>query len=96
MNNPQHPYTQALLSAIPHPLAERKTRVVLHGELPDPTDPPSGCVFHTRCHKRRAELDVQCVSSIPDRRKISAEHTVACHLPFQQESQAVDQTGISK
>ncbi|MFK7853906.1 MAG: ABC transporter ATP-binding protein, partial [Granulosicoccus sp.] len=61
MRNPQHPYSQALLSAIPHPLEQRDSRVVLQGELPDPEDPPTGCVFHTRCHKRHAGVDIQCV-----------------------------------
>ena len=83
MNHPQHPYTQALLSAIPHPLADRKTRVVLKGELPDATNPPSGCVFHTRCHKRVAAVDKQCVGIVPELREISSDCSVACHLHFQ-------------
>lgn len=83
MNNPQHPYTQALLSAIPHPLAERKSRIILQGELPDPADPPSGCIFHTRCHKRQLELDTLCVRTVPELREVSTDCRVACHLHFQ-------------
>jgi oligopeptide/dipeptide ABC transporter ATP-binding protein len=69
MNNPQHPYTQALLSAIPHPLTERKTRIVLQGELPDPANPPTGCIFHARCHKRHLGLYMQCVGFQHDRQE---------------------------
>jgi oligopeptide/dipeptide ABC transporter ATP-binding protein len=85
MNNPQHPYTQALLSAIPHPLAERKTRIILQGELPDPADPPKGCIFHTRCHKRHPSVDAQCVETVPELREHFADHSVACHLHVQQD-----------
>ncbi|MET3926809.1 oligopeptide/dipeptide ABC transporter ATP-binding protein [Devosia sp. 2618] len=49
MASPQHPYTQALLSAIPRPGVTRAQRIVLQGELPDPSNPPTGCSFHTRC-----------------------------------------------
>lgn len=83
MKNPQHPYTQALLSAIPHPLAVRNTRIILQGELPDPSNPPSGCVFHTRCQRRKAEGDAQCVDNVPELREISSHRHVACHLPCQ-------------
>jgi oligopeptide/dipeptide ABC transporter ATP-binding protein len=71
MNNPEHPYTQALLSAIPHPLTERKMRIVLQGELPDPANPPTGCIFHTRCHKRHLGLCMQCVGFQHDRQEDS-------------------------
>lgn len=87
MNNPQHPYTQALLSAIPHPLAERKTRIILEGELPDPADPPTGCIFHTRCHKRHSDVDARCIGTVPRLRDYSADHSVACHLHVQQDVQ---------
>jgi len=80
MNNPQHPYSRALLSAIPHPLEQRDARVVLQGELPDPENPPTGCVFHTRCHKRHAGVDIQCVQKEPILQSLTDDHSVACHL----------------
>ncbi|OPZ98456.1 MAG: Oligopeptide transport ATP-binding protein OppF [Planctomycetes bacterium ADurb.Bin412] len=49
--NPKHPYTMALLSAIPQPVPDRKhQRIMLRGEVPSPVNPPSGCPFHPRCH----------------------------------------------
>jgi oligopeptide/dipeptide ABC transporter ATP-binding protein len=73
----QHPYTKALLSAIPVPdPLRKKTRIVLGGDVPNPIHPPSGCVFHPRC----ALAQARCRSEIPILRKIAASHTVACHL----------------
>jgi oligopeptide/dipeptide ABC transporter ATP-binding protein len=72
---PRHPYTQALLSAIPRAGVSRAGRIVLKGELPDPANPPTGCAFHTRCprvmdicHRVRPELE-------------GDGHASACHLP---------------
>jgi len=84
---PQHPYTQALLSAvpIPDPKVERvRKRIILQGDLPSPANPPSGCRFHTRCHVRATlspELAAKCVSDRPElaNRKSSR---VACHAPL--------------
>ncbi len=84
---PQHPYTQALLSAvpIPDPVVERvRKRVILQGELPSPANPPSGCRFHTRCQIRAslpAEVAARCVS---DRPELDSRHAsrVACHAPL--------------
>ncbi len=74
--NPMHPYTQALLSAIPIPDPEvRSHRTVLKGDVPSPIDPPSGCVFRTRCFMTARE----CKERIPDLVSLRDEHYVACH-----------------
>lgn len=72
-----HPYTQALLSAIPLPNPKvKKERIVLKGELPSPLNPPSGCVFHTRCP---FAMDV-CKEKVPVMKEQRTGHQVACHL----------------
>lgn len=74
---PKHPYTQALLSAVPVPDPEYgKDRVILKGDVPSPAKPPSGCPFHTRCPKA---MDV-CSSVVPEFREIEQGHYTACHL----------------
>ena len=74
---PRHPYTQALLSAVPIPEpGVRRDRILLRGDLPSPISPPSGCRFHTRC----PYVFDRCRTEEPDLRNVGAAHTAACHL----------------
>ena len=78
---PRHPYTIALLSAVPNPDPRiRKKRLVLAGDVPSPANPPSGCRFHTRCWLReRLGNPENCVTEDPPFRDIGTRHHVACH-----------------
>ncbi len=81
---PLHPYTVALLSAIPVPdpvVESRRRRIILKGDVPSPANPPSGCRFHTRCWLReRLGNPERCVTEDPQLRVLDARHEVACHF----------------
>ena len=76
--NPRHPYTRALLSAVPIPDPEvKKERITLKGDLPSPSNPPSGCLFHTRC----PHCTEKCKTQVPTPAEIAPGHIVKCHYP---------------
>lgn len=78
--SPRHPYTKALLSAVPVPdpiKGRARERIILQGDLPSPVNPPAGCVFHTRCWK----VQDKCRTDVPQLLELSPRHRVACHFP---------------
>jgi oligopeptide transport system ATP-binding protein len=75
-DNPLHPYTEALLSAVPSLKSKVKDRILLRGDVPSPLNPPLGCRFHPRCHR---VLPI-CSRAEPELAEISEDHFVACHL----------------
>ena len=86
-SNPMHPYTRALLSAIPNPDPDKKMeRIVLKGDIPSPANPPKGCRFHTRC----PHACEKCSQVAPVYREYEPGHFVACHLLEQDEAAAED------
>ena len=84
-----HPYTEALLSAVPSVDGQAENRIPLTGEIPSPANPPSGCVFHTRCHRFVEGL---CEVTEPEMREVSPGHRIKCHLTDEQLSTPVEIT----
>jgi peptide/nickel transport system ATP-binding protein len=80
-DGPNHPYTEALLSAIPDVDGGVKARIRLDGEIPTPANPPSGCVFHPRCPRAIAGV---CETTEPPLQQASAGHLIRCHIPVEQ------------
>ena len=92
-DNPLHPYTQSLNSAVPIPdpkFEQKRRRFILKGDPPSPANPPSGCVFHTRC-----PLTVEkCIKVEPEFREIHPGHFVACHLADDQDGSKIPEQTI--
>jgi oligopeptide/dipeptide ABC transporter ATP-binding protein len=92
---PMHPYTIALLSAVPIPETDRKKRrerIRLQGDPPSPLNPPSGCRFHTRCPWRQP---TRCEDEVPALRPLAAGHLVACHYAEDVVSGAIQPRQVS-
>jgi peptide/nickel transport system ATP-binding protein len=80
-NGPNHPYTEALLSAIPSVDGEPTSRIRLEGEIPSPVDPPSGCVFHPRCPR---VIHGVCEVTEPPLLEVAPGHAMRCHIPIEE------------
>jgi peptide/nickel transport system ATP-binding protein len=78
-SGPHHPYTEALLSAVPKLDRTEPTRIRLDGEIPSATSPPTGCVFHTRCPRKLGPI---CEQQEPPLAQADAGHTIRCHIPY--------------
>ncbi|NHN86142.1 ATP-binding cassette domain-containing protein [Acetobacter musti] len=79
LHTPAHPYTAALIAAVPEPVIRKNaSRTLLRGDVPSPVSPPSGCRFHTRCPKAQAD----CAIVVPDLRPLPDGRVVACHFPL--------------
>ena len=80
-NAPHHPYTEALLSAVPTLEDSDGERIRLEGEIPSPADPPTGCVFHTRCPRFLGDI---CVNTEPPLAEAEPGHAIRCHIPLEE------------
>jgi peptide/nickel transport system ATP-binding protein len=80
-NAPHHPYTEALLSAVPDLEGSERTRIRLEGEIPSAADPPSGCVFHTRCPRKIGPI---CEQEEPPLEEVQPGHFMRCHIPIEE------------
>ena len=78
---PHHPYTEALLSAVPTIEGEQRERIDLEGEIPSAANPPSGCVFHTRCPRKLGEI---CELEEPPLSEVEPQHFMRCHIPLEE------------
>jgi peptide/nickel transport system ATP-binding protein len=78
---PNHPYTEALLSAVPNVDGSQGARILLEGEIPSPANPPTGCVFHTRCHRMIPGL---CEVTEPPLIEVEPGHRMSCHIPLEE------------
>ena len=78
---PNHPYTEALLSAVPNLDNEDRARILLEGEIPSPANPPTGCVFNTRCHRVIRGL---CEVVEPPLVEVAPGHLMSCHIPLEE------------
>jgi peptide/nickel transport system ATP-binding protein len=80
-DGPHHPYTEALLSAVPTIDGGGRDRIRLQGEIPSAAEPPSGCVFHTRCHRKVGEI---CEQEEPPLVEVEGGHHMRCHIPIEE------------
>jgi len=89
---PHHPYTEALLSSIPGADGERRERIRLEGEIPSAANPPTGCVFHTRCPRKLGDI---CAQEQPPLKEYEPGHFMRCHIPLEElaEKQGVTPDG---
>ncbi len=98
--SPLHPYTVALLSAVPIPdpsVQQHRRRIILRGDIPSPLNPPSGCRFHTRCWLfERLGRPEQCRSEDPPLRALATGHVVACHFGEQLDGSAEQRTATGR
>jgi peptide/nickel transport system ATP-binding protein len=80
-NAPHHPYTEALLSAVPTLEGAERPRIRLEGEIPSAAEPPSGCVFHTRCPRKIGPI---CEQEEPPLEEVEPGHLMRCHIPIEE------------